>query len=228
MKRTEWHSEKSSVSAIPTAAAALLTILLALNTPFSLGAVDSPREPVVPDVQKKEKKGGEVKTSPRRKLQALVVMTGGNRFSGLLDFSKETITIPARVSVTGRREVVRYSDIKTIRIMTWKKSKKRGKAWLFLPHVLKIETRDGMVVKGRISGLPSRIRCHRGKTSFSLYTHYYDYRKGKKWEYSGESASATKVSQAHPRTIREIRFTAQSPVPSQPAGELLEMFLKRK
>lgn len=202
-----------------------LTSLLTLSAAVALGALDAPRDPVSPDVKKKG--GKEVKASSRFKFQARVTMVGGNRFSGLLEFSKASLTIPARVSVSGKKEVVKLADLKSIRIINWKRYKKKGKAWLFLPHTIKIETRKGAVIHGAVKGLPRRLRCIRDKKTFFLYTIFYDYYHRGRWRSSGGTSFTEILSRGHGRTIREIHFT-KSRGGTNPAGSLLEMYLRRK
>lgn|GEM_PF-2710640 len=202
-----------------------LTPLLTFSIAGALGALDAPRDPVSPDVKKKG--GKEVKASSRNKFQARVTMVGGNRFSGLLKFPKASLTVPAQASVSGKKEVIRLADIKSIRIINWKRYKKRGKAWLFLPYVIKIETNAGTVIHGAVKGLPQRLRCVRDKNTFFLYTIFYDqYHRGR-WRNSGRTSFAGIFSRGHDRTVREIHFT-KARGGTSPAASLLEMYLKRK
>ncbi len=202
-----------------------LISLLTLSVAGALVALDTPRDPVSPDVKKQG--GKEVKASSRNKFQARVTMVGGNRFSGLLEFKKASLTVPPRVSVSGKKEVIRLADIKSIRIINWKRYKKRGKAWLFLPYIIKIETQKGAVINGAVKGLPRRLRCIRDKNTFFLYTIFYDQYSRGRWRSSGITSFAEILSRGHGRTIREIHFT-KSRGGTSPAGSLLEMYLRRK
>ncbi len=203
-----------------------MALLLALNFPPILNALEEPRDPLVPRIKKKQSRG-EVKASRSFYDAAVQVTTGGeNRLSGVIRFPAKTVTVPASFTVSGKKETIELKNCKKITILSWKRGLKRGRLWAFLPHRVRFECRDGRVLHTSGRQFFTRLKFTRDKTSFYLYTLYYDTWRRGKWRHSGGQKFNATVTTPHRQTLREIFFSP--PRKRHPAEGLLEMYLKSR
>ncbi len=203
----------------------LLILLTAVSFSATAGGIEEPRSPVTPFTKKKEASEKEVGASAAYQGRAEVTTVGGNRFAGKIEFPVKKLFIPAKCSVSGRREVIEIVTVKKITIISWKKGKKSGKAWIFLPHRIRIETHDGTVVHVSEREFFRKLKFMRKKNVFSLFTVYYDYWRGGQWRFSQSRSFGGTITRGHGKTIREIRLL---PVKSENSAEnLIEMYLRK-